>query len=95
MNTVRGKRFVLTGKMWTDRASIEDAIQKLGGQIETRVKWAHYLVQASGQWGRKTQKQQDAKTWGVDIIDDKKLYEMLVESNNYEAERLRSLNGGH
>lgn len=82
-NKILGNTFILTGKMWCDRADIEDAITKLGGYVDDRAWYrAKYFVQASGSWGKQTQKRRRADSRpNLTIIDDKELYEMIVEAN--------------
>lgn len=86
MNKIQGRTFVLTGKMYTERDMLEDAIVKLGGYVSNNVSSdTSYLVQACGEWGRSTGKLSDARRYYVPVIDDKDLYAMIVDANDHEA----------
>ncbi len=64
---IAGKTFVLTGKMWTDRASIEAAIHKKGGYVANSITGSvDYLVSTRTD----TVKYKKAVSLGITVITD-------------------------
>ena len=72
--SIRGKTFVLTGKMWSTRGDIAHQIVSLGGEMAPRISFGvDYLVQADNEWGRPTTKRQTAERCGTKVISEKSL----------------------
>jgi hypothetical protein len=88
-NKIKGYYFILTGSMWAPRSVIEKAILDLGGFVENRLyTWGQrkqYFVQATGEWGKQTQKMKVAQhvidAGKATLIDDQQLYNMILESH--------------
>jgi len=72
-----GKSFCLTGKLSKPRKEIEKWIEDNGGEIKSVGKGLSYLVQADA--SSTSSKTQKAHKYGVEIIDEKMLMEMVNE----------------
>jgi len=76
--SIRGKCFVLTGRMWDFRQNIEGRIQAVGGRTDSRVSFGvDYLVQADGEQGRRTTKVLTAERCGTTVITETQLKRAL------------------
>ncbi len=96
---VRGTTFVLTGRMWTERRSIERAIIRQGGHLSTQAGPDRALVIASSslhrgtdnKWrvtGRSTKKVDDAIKSGSMVYHEKMLRDALANGGVSTATRL-------
>ena len=75
---IKGRTFVLTGKMRLDRFSVCARIHSLGGFTENRCALkVDYLVQADQEWGRETTKTRGARNIGIPVVSESALFAAL------------------
>ncbi len=95
---VRGTCFVLTGRMWTERRHIEQAIPRHGGQVSTQVNGGTTLViaannlrrDADNKWrprGKATKKVEAAIASGAVVYHEKMLADALSNGGVSKATR--------
>ena len=75
---IKGRTFVLTGKMRMDRFSVSTRIHNCGGFTENRCALkVDYLVQADQEWGRETTKTRGARNIGIPVVSERALFDAL------------------
>lgn len=81
IKTIKGKTIIVTGILRRySRKDIEKIIQDLGGRNETKVSYSTSFLVVTDKMklsGRATSKMVSAKRWGVPVVSEDDLYEVI------------------